>query len=70
MTKYRTCVGFTCGLNYLYVFSTVGISLKFGGIPLMFAVHFREKVIFERVNLTLVRYTYMSILFFKVTAFL
>ena len=56
---YRTRVRFNRGLYFIFVYQTVGISLKFGGIPLMLRGLFsREGYFRERVNLTRVWYVY------------
>ena len=54
--EYHTHVRFTCGLYFIFIFQTVSISLKFGGIPLMLCGSFsREGYFRERLNLTRVR---------------
>ena len=56
-SMYRTRVSFTRGLYSFYVFSIVGVSLKFGGITLMSGgLYSREVCDRERVKLTRVRY--------------
>ena len=37
-------------LHFIYLFQTVSISFKLGGIPLIFVSLFRQRAIFESVN--------------------
>ena len=49
---YRACARFTFGLYFIYVLKTVGICLKFGGIPLMLCGLYSREVYFqEMINL-------------------